>query len=948
MKKRLIEWMLPLADISKHSVKEKNIRRAHPSTLHIWWARRPLASSRATAFAALVDDPGDNYPNEREKLINLVRNLSPWEIIVNGNNEIIREAQRLVKENFGYAPKVIDPYSGGGSIPLACLRLGCEVHASDYSPLAVLIEKATLEWPQKFGNIPIKTNIFDDPQGQTQSNLLSFLVNKWAIKIHEQVNNDLKCYYQSDSDGWVPMGIMWVKNIICSNPTCGAEIPVTRSFWLSKKENRKIAYQPIVNANTKTISFNLLENEDAIRSANFDPNDGTVKSASVKCLVCEQTIQASDVRQLFKSGKVQQKMVSVVLKHSEKSGKKHRIATKEDLEQYELSKELLKTKLSAWPHLEYPIPNEPIPTPDNQEYEDGGLYYNFTPVVLYGFTRWEDLFNERQLLSIITFIEKIKDSFDDIFDDCKLYLASTEEELTNSNTHPQELSKAVVAYLGLLLSDITRFMTKLNIFATTVEAVVHIFGRQAIPMSWDYFENNPIGDHGGTWLRRLDQSISVINFCSAINNSANVKLESAVNLPHDDESFDAVFTDPPYYDNVPYSALSNFFYVWLKRVIGDYFPELFSTPQAPQKEEVIAEVPLLRGMKKSKVKESNLELKTLQDFENLLTDSFREIYRILKPNGIAVIVYAHKTTDGWETMLIGLIDGGLVVTSSWPIHSVKSYRLRARGSAALASSIYMVCRKIHREKIGFWNEIQVKIKMCVEEKLEQFWNEGIAGGDFFISAIGPGMEEYSKYKRVETFSGEQVGVEQLLFYIRQISTDFLVHRLLKDASSESIDKEAQFYLTFRWTYLTNKVPYDDARKIASAEGIDLEKLWGKGGFVKKTKADIEVLGPKKRGEIKEIKNMVDAMQKACQLWEQDEKATINQLLGSTGYGQSGAFWQLCQAVAESLINGSKEKQLLEGLLVSKDIYIRESAEVLAELQKPKPTQSSFMDQLDGE
>ena len=191
-------------------------------------------------------------------------------------------------------------------------------------------------------------------------------------------------------------------------------------------------------------------------------------------------------------------------------------------------------------------------------------------------------------------------------------------------------------------------------------------------------------------------------------------------------------------------------------------------------------------------------------------------------------------------------------------------------------------------------------------------------------------------------------MEQLLRYIRQISTDFLVHRLLKNASSESIDKEAQFYLIYRWTYQTNKVPFDDARKIANAEGIDITKLWERGGFVKKSGSDIEILGPKKRGEIKEIKNMVDAMHQACQLWEQSKKAEINSLLGVTGYGQSNAFWQFCQAVAESLINGSKEKQLLEGLLVSKDIYIRESAEVLKEIQKPKHTQMSFLDQIDGE
>jgi adenine-specific DNA methylase len=256
----------------------------------------------------------------------------------------------------------------------------------------------------------------------------------------------------------------------------------------------------------------------------------------------------------------------------------------------------------------------------------------------------------------------------------------------------------------------------------------------------------------------------------------------------------------------------------------------------------------------------------------------------------------------------------------------------------------MVCRKIKRQELGFWNELQPNIKVRVEEKLEQFWEQGIAGGDFFISAIGPGMEEYSRYERVETYAGEPVGTDQLLAFIRGVATNFLAHRLLKDAGREAIDKEAQFYLTYRWTYLDNGVPFDDARKIASAQGVDLEKLWGSGGFVYKRGSKIWVRGPKKRGEVKEVDNMVDAMHKACQLWEKGKKAEITQLLGQTGYGQSGAFWQFCQGVAETLINGNKEKQLLEGLLIDRERYARESAEVYAEASKPKPKQLDLFDE----
>jgi adenine-specific DNA methylase len=256
----------------------------------------------------------------------------------------------------------------------------------------------------------------------------------------------------------------------------------------------------------------------------------------------------------------------------------------------------------------------------------------------------------------------------------------------------------------------------------------------------------------------------------------------------------------------------------------------------------------------------------------------------------------------------------------------------------------MVCRKMERAPLGFWNELQPVIRARVEEKLAQFWRNGISGGDFFISAIGPGMEEFSRYQRVESYTGEPVGVAALLHFIREVSTDFLVNHLLKGASREAIDKEAQFYLTYRWTFLDNKVPFDDARKIASAEGVDLEQLWGKGGFVKKSGADIEVLGPHKRGEVAEgVENMVDALHRACQLWEKGRKTDLTQLLAASGYAQSGAFWQFGQAIAECLLEGSKEKQLLEGLLIGKDSYIRGSAEALEAAASPKVEQGRLFE-----
>jgi adenine-specific DNA methylase len=952
MQKRLIEWDLPLATISEESAREKNIRHGHPSTLHIWWARRPLASSRATAFAALIDDPGEENPEQREYLKDLIRRITPWEAVKGGNSEDIEEARQLILEQYGRSPRVLDPFAGGGSIPLEALRLGCETYASDYNPVAVFIEKATLEWPQKFGvevelpremvegTVESEQLTFGEDGNTVKVNLLAYLVEKWANIILEETRAEIGYFYPPDPDGWVPTAYLWARTIPCQNPSCGAEIPLIKQFWLAKKHNKKIAYKPIVHENSNKVDFEILENLEAIRDAGFDPGLGTVSNANARCVACNMVTRAKDVRRLARDGKMGERLIAVVLRHSIQTGKKYRLATEYDKKIVNESKSHFEHVLSDWKNIENPLPDEIIPTPDGKEYKHGGLYYNFAPVVLYGSTRWKHLYNTRQKLSQLALITSIKVNQDNLQVDCSKLINNIYEFID-----VDEITYAIMGYLSLILDMQAAFNNRQARWENTSEAIKHAFPRQALPIMWDYAEVNPFGGSSGTITSGLPFYLKFIKFASfSTISKIIVKHGTATKLPYPDSYFDAIFTDPPYYDNVPYADLSGFFYPWLKRSVGHLYPNLFSTPSISKQYEAIAELPLLRGMKKDNAAEYLPHIKTTDRFENLLKESIGEFYRVIKPGGIAVIVYAHKTTEGWETLLNSLNVVGLVVIASWPIHTEMKSRLRAMASAALASSIYMICRKQKRESLGFWNEIQPKIQERVQEKLAQFWGEGISGGDFFISAIGPGMEEYSKYERVETYAGDPVKVDKLLAFIRQVSTEFLVQRLLKGASREATDPEAQFYLTYRWTYLSNKVPFDDVRKIASAEGIDLEQYWVKGGFVKKRGADVEVLGPHKRGEIKAVENMVDAMQRACQLWEAGRKSDIAQMLANTGYGHSGAFWQLCQAVAECLLNGSKEKQLLEGLLVGKDGYVRQSAEVVMEEKKPKTVQGRLFEE----
>jgi len=399
---------------------------------------------------------------------------------------------------------------------------------------------------------------------------------------------------------------------------------------------------------------------------------------------------------------------------------------------------------------------------------------------------------------------------------------------------------------------------------------------------------------------------------------------SATSLPYPNNFFDAVFTDPPYYDNVPYSYLSDFFYVWLKRTIGDLYPDLFSTPLTPKSKEVIAELPLLRGMDKEKAKKVVEGIKRSEDFELMLKKSFQEIHRVLKPNGIATIVYTHKSTSGWEVLINSLLDSGLVITASWPIHTEMKARLRAKESAALASSIYFVARKIERKETGWFNEVKEEIKKHIYEKLERLWQEGISGADYFISAIGSAIEIFGKYKKVMDFEGNIIRADKLVDFVREIVTDYAVRQILHNGIAGELSPLTRLYLLWRWTYQEAKAHFDDARKLAQSTGIDLAKEWNK-GFIKKDKGFIKILGPHER-DIKEFKNqkeLIDVLHSALILWKEGKRKDMKEVLRDSGFGQKDAFYRVAQAISETLPLESKEKKLLDGFLSGKERIISE-------------------------
>jgi len=896
--KRFIEESFPVKEVSKISAKEKNIRHGHISTLHIWWARRPLASSRATSFAALI--PAVKNPEEWNKIRNFIIEFSKWENSL--NKQMIEKARKdILKTYNGEPPKVLDPFAGGGSIPLEALRLGCKVWAGDYNPVAVLILKCTLEYPQKYGK-PKKIKVKEGfTEVEREINPLLEDVKKWGNWVLDEAKKEIGKFYPKDPDGSIPVGYIWTRTIPCQNPNCGAQIPLMRQFWLAKKSNKKVALYPYVEG--KQVKFKIVGTGYEKMPNNFSPEKGTVSRAIVTCPVCKATIDADTTRRLFQEGKSGQRMVAVVLHKPGEQGKKYRLATEKDLEIYKQAEKYLEEKREKLKN-EWgidPVPDEPLVRVP--------VSFGVINVWVYGMNTWGDLFNSRQKLALITFVEKVRNA----------YKKMIEESLDS------EYAKAVVSYLGLGVDRLVNRTSTQNVWNVFAEKAEQVFLRQALAMLWDYCEISVFGVQG--WYKQFEYIINTFNNLGFDSLFSYVRPSSATQLPYPDNFFDAVFTDPPYYDNVPYSYLSDFFYVWLKRTLGDLYPDLFSTPLTPKSQEIVAYSTNEGGYEEGKKR-----------FEKMLSKAFSEISRVLKPNGIAVIVYAHKSTAGWETLINSLLSSGLLVTGAWPINTEMESRLRAKESAALASSIYIVARKIKREKTAFYNDVKQELKTHLIQKLDKLWNEGISGADFFISAIGASIEIFGKYEKILDFEGNQIKADKLLDEVRKIVTDYTVRKILHNGFSEDISDLTRFYVLFRFNFGNARVHFDEARRIALGCNIDLSLEWNRRGFIKKQAEFIKVLGPQERKleEIEDTKELIDVLHKTLLLWEKGRKDEYLTLLKETGFGKSDAFYRVAQAISEVLPKDDKEKKLLDGFLSGRE---RIKEELIKE--KPKEKQRRF-------
>ncbi len=872
---KFIEKCFPIYRVSEESIREKQIRKGNISTFHTWWARKPIGAARSIILASLINYSTDK--SSRKEIYNLLGKISNWE--AKTDKKLLSYGLSLIKNEIEEI-KLLDPFAGGGSIPLEAVRLGCETYSSDLNPVSVIIQKCLLEFPQKYNLIEkTKSNSFED---------LSEAVQHYSKLLFRKIENQIGNLYEVSYAGNKSIGYYFYHLIQCPKSDCKVEIPLSANFWLVNKNDSKIALKPFYIEGSNEVFFKIQKNEEI----DFKAEEGTVKRGNVRCLKCNSVVKVTELRKIAQAGGMTEKLVAIMAYNTKEKMRNYFLPKEDDLKKYIEAQNVLNIKLQS-SNEEYQLPNAELPP-------KGTLGFR---VQRYGITKWKQLFNPRQTLCLLIFIDETK----------KLYQKLINEE-------GEEFAKMITTYMAIILNTLATSLMILCRWRADHESFQKGFDRQAIPMVWNYGEINPFFSVSNTEI--YESIIQVIKECSTIQNPAKVFQASALNLPFKDKFFDLIVTDPPYYDAVPYADLSDFFYVWMKICIGSLYPEHFSTPLTPKSQEIIQE-PIRHKGNKQKAKEY---------FETNLTAAFNEANRILKDEGLIAIIFAHKSTEAWETIINSILVSNFVLKSSWPIKTEMISRLRAKGSAALASSIVLVCRKKSSKESGYYNEIYEEIVKNIEKRLSSFWKYGISGADFFISAIGPGIEIFGNYKEIKKISGDKISVSDFLQEIRKIVVNYIKKQLVP-GEKITIDFETYYYIIWCWTFGRSKVHFDEARLLGQALGVEVSDLWGKNGFLKKEQEKISVIGPNQRKKIAKlgirIRNkepiIIDVLHKACLLWDEQKNEELEEFLLESGHADNNDFWLIAQVISDILPDGDKEKQQLQGLLlrrgkISKTIF----------------------------
>jgi len=876
---RLIEELLPLTEIGVESSKSISYGDIH--AIHTWFARRPLAACRAATFAALVDAPATE--EDRDALMQLIIKSLPHYAPQKAPQVFNAMRERILQTFDGRAPKVLDPFAGGGSLPLEAARLGCDAYAHDLNPNAVLTLLGTVDYPMRFAKtrfpLPPSEDWFDTTDHDRQGNLVE-AVAKWGEWVGKRAAEKLGEYYPS-APGETVIAYFWAKTVRCTNPTCGGEIPLLAHRWLSNRQRQEPVAYCLLPQPDRTIRVEILRGKAAREDK---PDKGTMARGSVQCPHCPQTIAPEQVKAQFMAGQDGRMMLAVAYKKDGEDGTLFRPATESDYADFQRAAAALKEAEANHDDPFFPlVPDEPLP--DQSRGNNLGRY---------GVNTWGKAHNLRQLFSLTFFVNAIGRVYREI-----LKLGAT-----------KDMGQAITLYLAFALSRMTLRLSEASRWDNGGSKIQTATGGHRLPMLWDYVEGNPLSGGSGSWESTYQWALpSMTNIMEAGQKPAHVAWGDATQLPYEGNAFDAVLTDPPYYDSVSYSDLSDMQYVWLHRALKDILPEHFPTPLTPKKAEIIQE----NSRHKSSAAAQAF-------FEERLSAAFIEIHRVLKPNGIALVMYAHTDTGAWETLVTALIRAGFQVTASWPVNTETRSRQVWLSAAVLQSTIFLICRKRLGKPIGYLDEILPDMRQAVQQALARFWAAGIGGADFFISAIGPALSVYSRYDEVRYSSGQRVSVDNFLTLVRQAVVDFSLQQALQGVEIGEIDRETQFALLWRWTYGHKKVETGAALLLDKATGVELSALEKRGLLGREDNNRRMVLfGPEERPDVVEqtlnrLRSgkvpLIDAIHAAGILWRDNRREELYQLLA----GQGEPLRKVAQALAEIQKNGHSERRLTLGFL----------------------------------
>ncbi|GER84392.1 hypothetical protein KTAU_30280 [Thermogemmatispora aurantia] len=886
LKKKLIEVALPLKAINEASSKEKSLRHGHPSTLHLWWARRPLAACRAVLFASLVDDPSahpERFPNEasqeqeRERLLELIRQLVIWENTT--NEQVLAQAREEIRRaTNGAPPPVLDPFAGGGSIPLEALRLGLEAHAGDLNPVAVLINKALIEIPPRFAGRPpvhpqarqaLLAGQWEGARGLA-ADIRAY--GRWlrdeaerrighlyprvplptpALEERPAANRKRKpsqTTKASHSNGEATViAWLWARTVTCPNPACGAQMPLVRTFWLSKKRGHEAWVEPLVERESRPPRVRFVVHTGD--TGQGEPPAGTVNLRGARCVVCDTPVGFSHIRTEGRAGRMGAQLMAIVA-----DGPGGRLYLAPNVEQEA-------TAAQAAPL-----------NPPQTFLPDKALGFR---VQQYGMTRHSDLFTPRQLVALTTFSDLIAEARERVLAEARAAwgeldpaISGDERPLREGGSGPVAYADALATYLALAVDRCADYWSTLCswVIDSDGETIGHTFNLQTLSMVWDFAEANPFSTGSGNFMGAIDWVSKVIKAIPCIASGVARQCEASAAV--DGLAQLLISTDPPYYDNVGYADLSDFFYVWLRRSLAPIYPDLFATLLTPKGSELIAS-PYRHGGDKDQARRffeeglrrvfANLRAAQHPDYPLTLYYAFKqaeveqagdeapdeELEEAAEPlagdeaeaakegqapqsaarrrngkqaangqNGTALVA-----STGWETMLEGLISAGFTITGTWPIRTERSNRTRAIASNALASSIVLVCRpRPEKAPIASRQQFLRELRQELPQAIHHLQQGGIAPVDLAQASIGPGMAIYSRYRRVEDVDGSPVSVHAALQLINRVLDEILT------AQEGDFDNETRWAVAWFEQFGFVSGDFGSAETLSKAKNISIQLL----------------------------------------------------------------------------------------------------------------------------